>query len=105
MRSPGHRDVASLWHRPLPCLSVPEDKVIWHHSQAGTVPGNLASWLSFAACCELGAVQVLLMLLFVVVGAVGTVAGRGAGRQAKRQRGSSPLQKGCSLHYLFFKGA
>lgn len=79
MRSPGHRDVASLWHRPLPCLSVPEDKVIWHHSQAGTVSGNLASWLSFAACCELGAVQVLLMLLFVVVGAVGTMAGRDAG--------------------------
>lgn len=52
-----------LWHGPLPCLSVPEDEVIWLQSQAGIVSGNLASWLSFAACCELGAVQVLLMLL------------------------------------------
>lgn len=110
MRSPGHRDVEALWlappwHGSLPYLSVPEDEVIWHHSQAGVGSGNLASWLSFAACHELGAVQVLLMLLFVVVGAVGSMAGRDAGWQARRQQGSSPLQKGCNLHYLLFKGA
>lgn len=94
-----------LWHGPLPCLSVPEDEVIWLQSQAGIVSGNLAAWLSFAACCELGAVQVLLMLLFVFVEAVGSMAGRDAGCQAKWQWGSSPLQKGCSLHYWLFKGA
>lgn len=101
MRSPGHRDAAPPWHAPLPCLSVPEDEEIWHRSQAGIGSGNLASWLSFAACCELGAVQVLLL---VVVGAVGGMAGRDAGCQVKWQQGSSPLQKGCSLYCWLFKG-
>lgn len=86
-------------------VCVLEAEVIWHHSQAGIVSGRLVSWLSFAACCELGAVQVLLMILLVVVGAVGSVAGRDAGCQAIWQRGSNPLQKGCSLHYWLFKGA
>lgn len=100
----GHRDAGPPWHGLL-CLSIPEDEVIWHHRQAGIVSGSLASWLSFAGCCELGAGQVLLMLLFVVVGAVGSMAGRDAGCQAKWQRGSIPLQKVCSLHYWLFKGA